>query len=50
MEAQEIHSKLRPKDYQLIKVIHKLRRLLEKTEKLEIVLDKGNGYWLKAKK
>lgn len=35
---------------QLNKVIRKLRRLLEKTEKLEIVLDKGNGYWLKAKK
>lgn len=34
---------------QLNKVIRKLRKILERTEEVEIVLDKGNGYWLKAK-
>lgn len=34
---------------QLNKVISKFRKLLEKTDKVDIVSDKGNGYWLKIK-
>lgn len=37
------------KSLQLNKVISKFRKLLEKSGKVEILSDKGNGYWLKAK-
>lgn len=37
------------KSLQLNKVISKFRKLLEKSGKVDIVSDKGNGYWLKAK-
>lgn len=43
--STEIHLEL-----QLNKVICKLRQLLKRTEKVEIVLNKGNGYWLKTLK
>lgn len=37
------------KSLQLNKVISKFRKLLEKSGKVDIVSDKGNGYWLKIK-
>lgn len=37
------------KSLQLNKVISKFRKLLEKSDKVDIVSDKGNGYWLKIK-
>lgn len=37
------------KSLQLNKVISKFRKLLEKSGKVEILSDKGNGYWLKIK-
>ena len=37
-------------EVQLNKVVSKLKQLLKDTEAVEIVLDKGNGYWLRAGK
>lgn len=37
-------------ELQLNKVIRRLRQLLEGVEGVEIVVDKGNGYWLRTKK
>ena len=33
---------------QLNKVIRKLRKLLMRENQVKIILDKGNGYWLKT--
>lgn len=40
-DSCEIHY-----EYQLNKVIAKLRKILENAHTLEIVMDRGNGYWL----
>lgn len=37
-------------ELQLNKVIRRLRQLLEGVEGVEIVVNKGNGYWLRTKK
>lgn len=41
-DSCEIHY-----EYQLNKVIAKLRKILEHIHSLEIIMDRGNGYWLK---
>ena len=35
-------------DYQLNKIIRRLRQFLEGADGVEIAVDKGNGYWLKG--